>query len=298
MGIEISSAEFLLGAKNRGVSFSKTITLGRQHLFLSRQELKRLGETDRLSDQHNWGDYADEAFFPHFLDAKDISAIDNSEYQKASLMYDMNDALPEELHGKYDAVIDSGTLEHIFNFPTAIKNCMSLIKQGGSFFAFTPANNHCGHGFYQFSPELFFRTLTKANGFKIERIVVVQHSFPGIELSRGRKYFEVRDPAELRKRVGLSGCKPAMLLIQATRVELKPLFEKWPQQSDYVERWNRDDGKTPQENVISEPSRFRKWLKKKYPTSRLLQAAIGYSQRYYLNTVRNRSHYRRIKSLR
>jgi len=31
---------------------------------------------------------------------------------------------------KYDLVFDGGTLEHVFNFPVAIKNCMEMVKVG------------------------------------------------------------------------------------------------------------------------------------------------------------------------
>jgi 2-polyprenyl-3-methyl-5-hydroxy-6-metoxy-1,4-benzoquinol methylase len=53
-------------------------------------------------------------------------------------------------------VFDGGTLEHIFDYPTAIKNCMKMVKPGGHLLLTTPANNWFGHGFYQFSPELFY----------------------------------------------------------------------------------------------------------------------------------------------
>ena len=69
------------------------------------------------------------------------------------------------LKNKYTLVIDGGCLEHIFNFPVAIKNCMEMLQEGGHFIGITPANNLMGHGFYQFSPELYFRIFSKENGF-------------------------------------------------------------------------------------------------------------------------------------
>ena len=71
------------------------------------------------------------------------------------------DALKSALSGKqFDLVFDGGTLEHVFNFSTALKNCMHMVKPHGRFVSVTLPNNWCGHGFYQFSPELFFRALT------------------------------------------------------------------------------------------------------------------------------------------
>ena len=84
-------------------------------------------------------------------------------------------------------MLDSGSLEHVFNFPIAIANCMALTEVGGHFVAITPANNWCGHGFYQFSPELFYRVLCAENGFRVERMIVA-------ECPDGT-WLEVADPA-------------------------------------------------------------------------------------------------------
>ena len=54
-------------------------------------------------------------------------------------------------------VIDGGLLEHVFDFPTAIRNCMRMVRQGGHLILNLPVNNFPGHGFYRFSPELVFR---------------------------------------------------------------------------------------------------------------------------------------------
>jgi hypothetical protein len=47
-------------------------------------------------------------------------------------------------------VIETGSLDHIFNFPVAISNLMQMTRVGGSVFLTTVANNLCGHGFSGF----------------------------------------------------------------------------------------------------------------------------------------------------
>ncbi|GHV03646.1 hypothetical protein AGMMS50229_03290 [Campylobacterota bacterium] len=42
---------------------------------------------------------------------------------------------------------------------------MELVKTGGHLILGTPIDNYYGHGFYQFSPELFFSLLDRDNGF-------------------------------------------------------------------------------------------------------------------------------------
>lgn len=150
----------------------------------------------------------------------------------------MNYPVDSNLHSKYDIILDGGSLEHIFNFPCAIKNCMNLVKKGGSIFIFTMCNNHSGHGFYQFSPELFFRIFDKKNGFKIQDVIVEKHHYPGLELSLSTECYSVTDPAFLKKRVGLVSKYPIVMLIHAIKTEDKEVFEEFPIQSDYLEIYN------------------------------------------------------------
>lgn len=44
------------------------------------------------------------------------------------------------MHSKYDAVLDAGTPEHVFNVPAAFKNVMDALKVGGHFFGTLSAN--------------------------------------------------------------------------------------------------------------------------------------------------------------
>ncbi|MDR1149764.1 MAG: class I SAM-dependent methyltransferase, partial [Spirochaetaceae bacterium] len=85
--------------------------------------------------------------FKHF-GAVTVDSIDYSDYEGASIVHDMNLPVPGHLKEKYDCVWDGGALEHVFNYPTAIKNCMDMVKIGGHLILETPCNNQCGHGFY------------------------------------------------------------------------------------------------------------------------------------------------------
>ena len=48
--------------------------------------------------------------------------MDASAFEGANFVHDLNNPIPEELHCKYDAVVDGGTLEHVFNVPVAFAN--------------------------------------------------------------------------------------------------------------------------------------------------------------------------------
>jgi hypothetical protein len=129
-------------------------------------------------------------------------------------------------------VFDGGTLEHVFNFPVALKNCMEMLRQDGRLFIHNCANNLCGHGFYQFSPELFFRALSPENGFEVERIYVHVIGPYG-------RWYQVSDPNDVGSRVLLLTATPIQILVQAKRTAVKSIFDQFPFQSDYSRMWGK-----------------------------------------------------------
>jgi hypothetical protein len=142
----------------------------------------------------------------------------------------LNTPIAPELRERFDVVYDGGTLEHVFNFPVALQNCMELTRVGGHVFIHTVTNNYCGHGFYQFSPELFFRAFSALNGFAVERMVL--HA-----IGPYGRWYEVSDPEQIRSRVELITFCPMQLLIHAKRIAVLDLATP-PQQSDFVPRWD------------------------------------------------------------
>src|SRR5262249_13058363 len=111
------------------------------------------------------------------LGASEVVSVDASDYEGASVVHDMNQPVPASMYESFTAVIDSGTLEHVFNFPVAVKNCMEMVSRGGHFLGITPANNLMGHGFYQFSPELLYRIFSPANGYQIRKLMICENNF-------------------------------------------------------------------------------------------------------------------------
>jgi len=239
MAIDFEVATLLMDSAKAGVVFNKCITLGRQTYLLGNNESRRLlqkfgFEPQKYPDLFT-GCYPSrysEAFF-RVLGARELVSLDATDYEGATRVHDMNLPVPEDLIGKFDALYDGGTLEHVFNFQTSIRNCMLLVKPGGRVILHTPANNYFGHGFYQFSPELFFRVFSEVNGFTIERMLA-------IEYGPRRRWFEVKDPEAIRRRGPVINVFPVLLYVQARKVKDKPLFESFPQQSDYSLVWDKN----------------------------------------------------------
>lgn len=238
MGIDVNGTRCLLHAKRLGVDFARMATIGRQSLLLNHHDLAGcLRDFGHASDEallnailtSNAG-YA-EGLFKH-LGAEVVHSLDHSSYEGATHLHDMNQPLPEELAGRYSTVLDGGSLEHVFNFPVAIKNAMEMVAVDGHYLGITPANNFLGHGFYQFSPELFFSVFTPDNGFKILRLLA-------FEDCPGTTYYAVKNPREVRERVTLHNRRPVYLFIIARKIATTPIFATMPQQSDYVATWQR-----------------------------------------------------------
>ena len=144
-------------------------------------------------DGYRFGEYADR-FWRDILGVRDLSTIDNSDYEGASIVHDLNRPVPPELWEGFDAVVEAGSLEHIFNFPVAIANLMKMVRVGGTIFLTTVANNLCGHGFYQFSPELIYRVFSPENGFDNTSVVFLEAGSPSVELVPITRSYEVADP--------------------------------------------------------------------------------------------------------
>jgi hypothetical protein len=167
------------------------------------------------------------------LGATKIDSLDHSDYEGASVITDLNQPLPQILKNKYTAVFDGGTLEHVFNFPQAIKNCMDILEVGGHFLSITPTNNQCGHGFYQFSPELFFSVFSKKHGFVIKLVALgVERFSDGIA-----EWYEVQDPKKVKKRITLINNQPTYLMVIAQKIMDTENIVLHPMQSDYEMVW-------------------------------------------------------------
>lgn len=239
MGLDINGTRFLLYCRTLDVDFARTAMVGRQGLHLSKRNLKGVFESfgfkvdDRqINSIFNQTDgYAEHLLT--CLGAKEVHSFDKSGYEGATHLHDMNRELPDRFKEQYTTVLDGGSLEHIFNFHVAIKNCMEMVSVGGHYLAITPANNFLGHGFYQFSPELYFSIFTRENGFELTSVIAFE-DWPDA------RWYSVKSPLEVRGRVTLINSAPVYLLVVARKLAHTRVFETTPQQSDYLATWREE----------------------------------------------------------
>jgi hypothetical protein len=181
------------------------------------------------------------------LGARELHALDVSDYEGADVIHDLNEPVPPELHDRFDVVFDGGSIEHVFDVKTVFRNYMSMVRPGGRLIVLTMANNHLGHGLYQLSPELFYRVLSEENGYEVERLQLsledVEYTRPvgGLRLPTdvggAPARYDVVDPDEVGERVLLRNERGVTLLVQARRTRAVAPLARPPQQSDYTALW-------------------------------------------------------------
>jgi hypothetical protein len=246
LGLTKNMLQLILSSKaKRNLMMESTLMIGRQHLHLSQSQLSEclsiFGHNPSEAEDiivKNEG-FAD-GFF-EFIGAKTVDSLDASDYEDASIIQDLNEPLPKLYANKFSLVLDSGTLEHVFNFPGAIKSCMELTAVGGHYIGIYPCNNFFGHGFYQFSSELFYRVLSKENGFEIEDLILFVDEL-------NTTYYSVPDTNEEHQRINFTNQKPVLLYVVAKKLETVEVFRKNPLQMDYVQlKWQ---GKRKERKVL------------------------------------------------
>ena len=234
MGITVNTMEQLLRARRIGVDFAVTATLGHQAYFHCTHDAYRKLVRDHGLEGSRFdrddpgflvdGCYADALF--HDLGARELEVYDASAYEGATQLHDFNTRIGSAHRERYTAVFDGGSLEHVFNVPVALENLMSMVAVGGHYISAVPCNNWAGHGFYQFSPELFFRALSPENGFDHTSVIAYAETGPSSSL-------ELVDPLRAGRRLEFSSSGKLSLFVVAKRVAAVPMFGSYPHQSDY-----------------------------------------------------------------
>lgn len=295
MGVSRVTAEYLIAARKEGVRFDRTLTIGRQNLFAGPhwawRKLTASGVVPAIPKRAYLDAFEDSKWFAdpllRALGASELSSMDASGWEGADIVHDLNLPVPDELHQRFSLVYDGGSVEHIFNVPTVLRNYMEMVEVGGHLIVQTNADGHMGHGLYQFSPELFYRVLSAENGFVVEHVTAMVDDVAWGRLGnvaipyelRG-PWYDVADPAQVRERVVLEREGPVVLHVQARRVRAVSILQSPPQQSDYAATWEAAaDAEAPP------PERLRERLVHKLPAHAEMELWWGIAPR--LLGVRN-----------
>lgn len=229
VGLSREVWQFLCAARASGADFTRTLQIGRQDVATSARDIRRSARQAGIESITVPTDRYAEALLRQ-LGAVTVDSLDRSAFEGATVLHDLNTPLDPSMRRMYTAVVDGGTLEHIFDVRTAIANLMDLVAVGGHLLMANPADRCIGHGFYQFSPDFYYRVLCPENGFQIEQLLL---SDKGLR----QHWYEVSDSAD--------GSLPtfqargiAYAFVRARRVDDRPPFAIMPQQSRYIAAWS------------------------------------------------------------
>ena len=252
MGIDNTAAKMILMMKNiQGVDLNEALIFGHQKNYLGQKLRRRIASEYQVPRKTLNDEYAD--VFLRLVGAENFQVLDISKYEGASIIQDLNLPVPTTLSGKFSAVIDIGTSEHIFNATQSIANLRNLCRVGGHVLILSPANNYLGHGFYQFSPELFFRAFDEEFGFRIESIYLIKQRL------FWESWYELTDPRNLKRRGTIQTKRRCYVGAIATRVTSEAHISP-PQQSDYVAAWVENKTSRLGDIYLASPRIIRSFL--------------------------------------
>lgn len=180
MGLNLSDGinDFFHEALRVDLHGKSLLMLGRQYVSMNSVYYyviaERMGvELDDIEVVRNSKGDIDSFSFFRGLGFSDIHSMDVSDYEGADIIFDLNtDGIPEELHERFDYIVDGGTLEHVFHAGNALINIAKMLKIGGKVFHYLPVSGWINHGFYMISPCLL-NEFYAYNGFRVEESNIV-----------------------------------------------------------------------------------------------------------------------------
>lgn len=228
MGIDITGLEFILNSLKYVKSFNNLLTLGRQEIHLDFKNIVKLCNQYFIDIPETVVEQYCEKLFKYF-GFKNVDSIDNSDYEKATIIHDMNK--PYNSPTKYNFIFDGGCIEHIFNIPQVLENIINMLEVNGIFCSVTVNNNFSGHGFYQFSPEIFSRVFIEKYGMKIEEIYLAKVNSSKIN------WVNVKNTISQRNEYKFNDNEQVYILTIAKKISntRQSLLSNFPQQYNYEE---------------------------------------------------------------
>lgn len=181
MGLPRAAINLLLNEASRQPFSGKIATLGRQHVYLNADELRAMAKSTavKLRDVEiqlhrdptlrSKGFLSDDSLF-ELLGFEQSVRIDHSSYEAADEQLDLNQpTTPGHLCNAFEVVLDSGTIEHVFDIGQAMRHCLQMTRHGGRIIHLTPSSNAVNHGLYSVSPSLY-EDFYSASGCRIEKL--------------------------------------------------------------------------------------------------------------------------------
>jgi len=169
LGISVGDIHFLIHVFTSAPALGKLVTLGRQTIHVSGKEVKQIAKARGLLN-HRLATLPDgclndlQLFQAFGFDT--VDSIDCSKRDGATILHDLAIPLPQELRGRFQCVLDIGTMEHVSDCIQCLKNACELTAISGTLIQIVPATNNMDHGYFAFSPS-FISDFFSANKWQV-----------------------------------------------------------------------------------------------------------------------------------
>jgi SAM-dependent methyltransferase len=232
MGLDIGSLDFLMRHRNR--IKGECLQLGRQGMHLvppfslyedARKIFNKYDDSpfENIIDTNG---HTEKLFT--YLGASAVESMDYSSYEQATIIHDLNQPITDDLKNRFDFIYDGGTIEHVFDIKMVFDNIKRMLKVGGTFVSVNCGNNFCGHGFYQFSPELYRSVFSKEAGYNL-------FSLQLMNVGPNPEPVDVPNNRGMRQEISTANI-PIYICAAAEKLEEKNTTQNI-QQSDYITIW-------------------------------------------------------------
>lgn len=185
------------------------LTFGQQSVHATLDEVKNLFEKEKVIFKNlpenfdtknkipNWEEtgyqnYTNCQAVLRLLGAEKVFSADVSGYENPDILMDFNTPVDKKYYNRFDAILDIGTLEHVFNIPQAFENIKLMLKPGGTLILGYPLAGIINHGFYQICPTLLYDYFS-INGFENFSCFILDGS--NINYEKKAKIYRCKYPA-------------------------------------------------------------------------------------------------------
>lgn len=184
MGISKAAAHYMLTEAAKEPFRGKVLTFGAQKCMLTESELDSLADkvgyeltpVDDGVPKLDRNQQLTDVYLLKRLGFSEIVRADFSDFEGAELVLDLNQHdTPGEHIGRYDMLLDGGTVEHVFHLPNAMNHIFRFLKVGGRVIHISPSSNNIDHGFYMFSPSLFW-DYYEANRYEFSSFKFIEYN--------------------------------------------------------------------------------------------------------------------------
>jgi hypothetical protein len=136
-------------------------------------DIKTGGQTTNKDDKF----ITDTELF-RLLGVQKVLALDHSDYEGAELIHDLTKAVPPNLQGCADFILDGSTLDNVFDPAMVISNYADMLRPGGRLLTVNMYSND--HEPYAILPPLWYLDYFTMNGFADCKVYIIVYGDHGL----------------------------------------------------------------------------------------------------------------------